>query len=94
MNYLQIEEICNQYNITNYSINPGGSIDVDGDVRLSFRNLSKLPLKFGKVTGRFFCNDNKLTSLEGCPEEVGGDFYCHSNNLCSLEGCPTEIGAI
>ena len=42
-----IDSICKKYNITNYTINSDGSIDVDGDVNLSNRGLTKLPLKFG-----------------------------------------------
>ena len=32
-----IEEICEKYNIRNYTINEDGSIDVDGYVNLSDR---------------------------------------------------------
>jgi hypothetical protein len=44
------------------------------------------------VGGGFYCDNNKLTSLEGCPKSVCGDFYCHSNRLTSLEGCPKSVG--
>ena len=87
-----IGSICKRYGIKNYTINEDGTIDVDGDVDLSGKNIDKLPLKFGKVTGSFYCNDNQLTSLEGCPSKVGDGFYCYYNQLTSLEGCPTEIG--
>jgi hypothetical protein len=44
--------------------------------------------------GHFSCSDNSsLTSLEGCPKEVGGYFWCYSNSsLTSLKGCPKEVG--
>jgi hypothetical protein len=87
-----IDEICKKYKIKKYSINPDGSIDVNGDVNLSDKNINKLPLKFGKVSGDFYCDENNLTSLECCPDEVGGYFYCYSNELTSLEHCPTEVG--
>jgi hypothetical protein len=32
-----------------------------------------------KVSGDFVCSQNKLQSLEGCPEVVGGDFFCSNN---------------
>ncbi len=83
----EIDSICQKF-----GIDEDGTVDVDGDVDLSKRNLSKLPLKFGKVSGNFHCNRNKLISLEGCPEEVGGDFYCHRNQLTSLLGCPKYVG--
>ena len=87
-----IESICKKYNITNYTINSDGSIDVDGNVNLSRKGLTKLPLKFGNVTGYFYCSDNQLTTLEGSPKEVGGGFYCNNNKLTSLKGGPAKLG--
>jgi hypothetical protein len=48
-----IDSICKKFGITNYTINPDGTVDVDGDVDLYNKGLTKLPLKFGKVTGYF-----------------------------------------
>jgi hypothetical protein len=87
-----IESICKKYNITNYTINADGSIDVNGNVYLDRNGLAKLPLKFGRVTGNFNCYDNQLTTLEGSPREVGGYFYCYDNKLTTLEGGPREVG--
>jgi hypothetical protein len=86
------EEICEKYYITNYSINPDGSIDVNGDVNLCNKKLTELPLVFNKVSGSFDCGDNQLTSLRSCPRWVGGYFHCHTNNLTSLEFSPEYIG--
>ena len=36
--------------------------------------LGFLPLRFGTVSGDFFCTDSFLCTLEGCPVSVGGDF--------------------
>jgi hypothetical protein len=72
-----IKSICQKYNIKNWTINEDGSVDVDGVVNLSGKGLTQLPLKFGKVSGGFYCSDNLLTSLEGAPIEVDGDFYCY-----------------
>jgi hypothetical protein len=59
-----------------WSINPHtGLVDVDGYVSMSFMNLTKIPVKFGKVSGNFFCSFNKLTSLKGAPQLVEGVFY-------------------
>jgi hypothetical protein len=33
-----------------------------------------------------------LTSLKGCPKEVGDTFNCSENLLTSLEGCPIKVG--
>jgi hypothetical protein len=92
MTEIEVEKICKKYNIRNWTLNPDGTVDVDGNVDLSVQKLSKLPLKFGRVTGSFWCENNKLTSLEGCPTEIRGDFSCAGNQLTSLEGCPREIG--
>ena len=32
------------------------------------------------IKGDFDCSFNELTSLEGCPKEVGGNFYCYYNS--------------
>jgi len=84
--------LCKKYNIQKYSINPDGSIDVDGDVILSFHKLHELPLKFANVGGDFYCSHNKLTTLVGSPISVGGDFVCAINDLTSLVGAPNIIG--
>lgn len=59
---------------------------------MSYENLDKIPFKFGKVSGGFYCNNNNLESLEGCPYYVGGKFDCYHNKLTSLVGSPQEIG--
>jgi hypothetical protein len=86
-----------RYGISNnYTINPDGSIDVDNNVSFtsmrSSDRLTKLPIKFNKVTGNFYCSNNQLTSLEGSPKEVGGHFKCNENKLSSLEGGPQSVG--
>ena len=83
-NYNDIESICQKYGIENYTINNDGSIDVDGHVNLSNKDLKNLPLKFNKVIGDFNCRGNQLASLKGCPKEVGGEFYCFRNKLPKL----------
>ena len=80
-----------EYKIENYTINIDGTIDVEGNVKLHRRNLTKIPFKFGKVTGYFYCFGNELTSLRGCPKEVYGDFVCFENNLKNLIGGPQEV---
>jgi hypothetical protein len=87
-----ISGICEKYGIKNYIINDDGTVDVDGDVDLSDKKLTIIPLRFGKVSGNFYCHDNKLTSLEGCPKWVGGYFACSFNQLTSLKGGPEFVG--
>ncbi len=96
--HLKQRLICSKYGIKNYTINSDGSIDVNGNVDLSMKYLTSLPLKFNRVTGNFKCiglyweSNAKLTTLEGSPRIVGGDFLCSQNQLTSLEGAPEEVG--
>ena len=87
-----IDSICKRYNISNYTINSDGTVDVDGGVNLRNKGLNKLPLKFGKVTGNFECHYNQLTTLKGGPREVTGYFDCYNNQLTTLEGGPNHVG--
>ena len=85
---------CEEMGIENYTINPKGEIDVDGNVGLHKKDLKELPYKFGRVTGYFDVGDNQnLISLKNCPDFIKGSFSC---SLCpqldSLEGCPKEVG--
>jgi hypothetical protein len=86
-----IDQICKRYDIENYTIKDG-LVHVDGSVNLYNKGLTKLPLKFGEVSGYFDCSNNQLTSLEGAPSRVGGNFTCWNNQLTSLEGAPTRVG--
>jgi len=43
------------------------------------------------IRSDFYCHDNKLTTLEGCPENIMGVFNCSKNNLKSLEFCPLSV---
>ena len=90
--YLELFEIIENYKIENYTFNDDFSIDVNGNVDLSFKDLTKLPFKFRNVSGDFDCRYNNLTSLEGSPKTVGCGFYCSANNLESLEGSPETVG--
>ena len=89
-----INAICKKYDITRYTINSDGTVDVNNDVNLRVKGLTKLPLKFGIVKGSFDCGDNELTTLEGSPIEVSGGFKCNNNKLTSLEGSPREVGRV
>lgn len=88
----ELQQKLDSLGIKNYKINADLTVDVAGDVDLSGKGLIEIPLKFGVVTGSFYCNSNKLTSLEGAPKEVGEEFYCDNNKLTSLEGAPKKVG--
>ena len=89
----QIIKWLDSFEIKNYTINDDFTIDVNGDVDLSYSSLTCFPsfIKFNEVNGYFDCTSNKLTSLEGCPIKVGSSFYCSDNQLTSLEGCPIKV---
>ena len=87
----EIKSWLYKYNITNYTINKDLSVDVNDNVVLSNKNLTKISIKFNKVSGNFFCSYNNLTSLEGCPTTVNGNFYCHNNNLTNINDLDSKI---
>lgn len=94
----KINTFCERYQIMNYTINDDessddyGSIDVNGTVYLVRIGITKIPIKFNKVTGDFNCYSNGLTTLEGGPKYVGGNVDCSLNKLTDLKGSPLEVG--
>lgn len=82
----EIKDICNFYGIYGYTINPDGSIDVNGDVKLTDDRLDKIPIKFNKINGHFSCEYNNLSNLENFPNEISGSVYLSGNNLKNLKG--------
>jgi len=88
------EEFLNRYTKGTWSYNPAtGLVDVEGDFKCYIKHLMDFKgVRFGKVSGDFNCHTNRLTSLEGAPQEVGGNFSCSTNNLTSLAGAPQEVG--
>ena len=70
-----------------------GLVDVTADFNCSGQGLTDFKgVKFGEVWRGFYCEYNRLTSLEGAPQEVGGRFYCQNNHLTSLVGAPLRVG--
>lgn len=78
-------------NVEGYTINEDLSVDVRGDVSLSYKSLENILVKFKSVTGNFDCSNNKLTTLVNCPDYVGDIFNCSVNKLTSLKYCPNLI---
>jgi hypothetical protein len=74
-----------------FDVDENGLVNVDGDVGISSKGLTEIPVKFGVVKGDFNCYGNNITSLVGAPQEVKGDFNCFNNNLTSLVGAPKEV---
>lgn len=72
-------------------INDDFTVDVEGDVDFHFVKMKSLPFNFRSVTRNFniaFCG---LTSLKGCPEEIGGDFVCCGNRMRNLKDGPKIV---
>ena len=88
----EIIDWLDKMGIENYSLMDDLTVNVEGHVYLSYRNLEVIPVQFGIVKGGFRCSSNNLKSLEGCPRTVGGSFYCYGNKLESLEGSPKTVG--
>ena len=90
-NFKDIDSICKKYYITEYNINPDGSLNVFQLVDLANKSLTKIPLDFEYIDGYFYCGYNNLTTLEGCPRFVNGLIAFNSNKLTTLEGCPYYV---
>jgi hypothetical protein len=96
MNYLKrfneskddIASICKKYNITNYTINSDGTIDVDDDVDLRGSEFWKKFQSYSKSLVQKNWNLNELPLKFG---KVSGSFDCRYNYLTTLEGCPSEV---
>jgi hypothetical protein len=75
-----------------WSMNSEGLVDVRGNFYCGGQGLEDfLGIRFGKVSGNFWCDDNQLITLEGSPREVDGNFSCFINQLRTLEGSPREV---
>lgn len=88
-----IHEFCMNYNISKYTLNPDGSIDVDGDVEFVSlpNNMKHFPFEFNTVKGDFKIIDSGITSMINFPKVVMGNVEVLHNELTSLEGCPQLI---
>ena len=89
----EIHDICKKYNIKDYTINPDGSIDVEGEVVILIF-INELPIKFNKVSGDFYCSYNNLSTLKNFPNEVCGETFLYGNPLKSLDGYNGEYHKI
>ena len=77
-----------------WNLNPKtGLVDVKGDFDCGRQGLDSFKgVRFGRISGKFDCSENRLTSLEGAPQSVGIHFDCSYNSLISLEGGPQSVG--
>lgn len=92
-NIKDVEKWLDKYEITSYSISGNLNVNVNGNVNLRNKlNETSIPINFEQVNGYFDIADNKLETLEGCPDIVLKDFDCSNNNLNSLFGSPNSVG--
>jgi hypothetical protein len=69
-----------------------GKVDVEGNFNCQRQGLIDFKgVRFGEVSGSFYCHGNQLTSLEGAPQRVGVSFNCSDNQLTSLKGAPESV---
>lgn len=75
-------------------MNSDGTYDTNASVKLdrTFVDANgKLKVKFNKAKYSFDCSAIGLTSLEGCPKEVGRDFLCENNDTKFSEDDVKEV---
>jgi hypothetical protein len=75
-------------------VNPQtGLVDVEGFFDCGDQGLSDFKgVRFGSVKEYFACSYNRITSLEGAPQNVNDTFNCSHNRITSLEGGPQSVG--
>lgn len=90
-----IEMWLHSIGIDNYHIEKNLTVNVIGSVylnkKLSKHNFKEIPVQFGTVSEDFFCRNNELKSLKGCPYFVGRNFWCSNNQLTSLKYAPQIV---
>lgn len=74
-----------------FTFNPDGTVEVDSNLDLSHKKLTRLPRGLTRVNGYLDLTKNHLMSLEGLPQEIRGFLGLRSNLLSSLEGLPSKI---
>lgn len=79
-----IKQWLDEMNINPYTINDDYTIDVNGDVSISYKNIYEIPIQFGNINGYFACNNNNLISLSGHPKKCR-NFYCYNNPKLTYE---------
>ena len=69
-----------------------GLVNVDGNFDASYSYSRKFNgIRFGTVSGDFYCSRAEVTSLDGAPQWVGGNFFCSHNQLTNLIGAPHRV---
>jgi hypothetical protein len=85
----EVAEICDKYEIENWSINSEGLVDVQGDVFL--RDIKNIPLKFGEVSGYFDCSHRHSRKRRIIRSKIDQPSSSRIT-LSSLDGSPHTVG--
>jgi hypothetical protein len=86
-----LEELAKLKIESTSTINADGSVDVNGNVKIP-KACKHIPVQFRNVSGHFMCNNTRITSLQGVPQQVGSDFFCHGTQITSLQYAPQSVG--
>jgi len=91
-----IKDWLDEMSVKNYKINDDLSIDLYQNPYLDHTFLNIFPdyIQFNNVFASFFCGENELVSLRGCPLYVKGNFSCSHNYLKTLEFCPKKVDGV
>ena len=75
---------------SNFKINDDYTINI---YTFDYKGDGDFPdfIQFNRCEVDFICNDRNMTSLRGCPSEVGGNFNCRHNRLKTLDGGPKRV---
>ena len=86
-------KFLDEYASGRWSVNSEGLVDIEASFLCYREDLEDFfGIRFGKVSGNFWCDGNQLRTLEGSPREVGEDFDCDGNQLRTLQGSPRKVG--
>jgi hypothetical protein len=85
-----IQAWLHEMRISGTHINKDLTVDVFGNVNLSYKKLTALPIQFGVINGYFNALCNDFTTLKGFPFVVGGNFQCHLEKDFDFSLLPTQ----
>ena len=79
------------FELSKANIHKDETVDYDGDVNLSKKQLSVIPIKFGVVRGNFDVSDNALRNLVNAPKQVYGNFTIDDNFITDVKDSPKLV---
>lgn len=86
----RINQELRHIGVTDYKILPDLSVDVDGDIDMSFTQ-NPFHIQFNMVNGFFDCSGTNISSLKGGPRYVGSTIDCNDTQIETLVGAPQRV---